>query len=281
MRVFCSGTMTEIDQSDEDALMPSPFPGMDPFIESQRWEPFHASLIPVMQELLVPQVRPRYTVDIEKYVYLVDDDENPGAQVAPDVFVYEQSEERGRPHGAVVATLEPQVLMYPMPPQVEQKYLVLRTREGAEVVTVIELLSPWNKTRPHGIREYLQKRMEYVHAPVSIVELDLLRGGTRLPPVDDVVDAEYFAIVGRAGLRPRAEVYSWTLRDQLPVIPIPLRDSEPDVPLALDEAFNRVYERGGYDYTLKYDHAIAPPLSTDQMQWVRQCLSRWKQDSNA
>ena len=46
--------------------MPSPFPGMDPFIEGQRWASFHDRLVVAIGDALVPQVRPRYIVDAEE-----------------------------------------------------------------------------------------------------------------------------------------------------------------------------------------------------------------------
>ena len=46
--------------------MPSPFPGMDPFIESQKWSGFHTGCITTMQEKLIPRVRPKYIVDVEE-----------------------------------------------------------------------------------------------------------------------------------------------------------------------------------------------------------------------
>ena len=52
------------------------------------------------------------------------------------------------------------------------------------MVTVIELLSPWNKTPEAGLAEYLAKRTNVLYSTANLVELDLLRGGERLPTVD-------------------------------------------------------------------------------------------------
>jgi hypothetical protein len=49
--------------------MPSPFPGMDPFIEGQEWEDFHPTFICLLREVLMPQVLPRYVVRIGARVY--------------------------------------------------------------------------------------------------------------------------------------------------------------------------------------------------------------------
>ena len=43
--------------------MPSPFPGMDPFLESQKWRDFHHSIISGIRDILMPIVRPRYVLD--------------------------------------------------------------------------------------------------------------------------------------------------------------------------------------------------------------------------
>ena len=70
--------------------MPSPFPGMDPFIESQMWEDFHTDFITVLRESLVQQVRPQYVVNVERYVY-VTRDEDVESIIAPDLAVTDTS----------------------------------------------------------------------------------------------------------------------------------------------------------------------------------------------
>ncbi|MFA0775855.1 MAG: hypothetical protein THHGLFOP_001379, partial [Candidatus Fervidibacter sp.] len=50
--------------------MPSPFPGMDPFIEGQLWDDFHSRFVPELAAALMPKVRPKYLVTVERRVYL-------------------------------------------------------------------------------------------------------------------------------------------------------------------------------------------------------------------
>ena len=50
--------------------MPSPFPGMDPFIERQKWSSFHHVFIAELAHLLVAALRPRYEVEPEKRIYV-------------------------------------------------------------------------------------------------------------------------------------------------------------------------------------------------------------------
>ena len=61
------------------------------------------------------------------------------------------------------------------------RYLEVRDREGREVVTVIELLSPSNKRAGDDRESYLAKRRELLRSPAHLVEIDLLRGWTPMP----------------------------------------------------------------------------------------------------
>jgi len=143
------------------------------------------------------------------------------------------------------------------------------------VVTVIETLSPGNKrTGGDGRREYLRKREEVLGSDTHLVELDLLRGGQRLPMLVPLPAGDYYAIVSRGYRRPRAEVYAWTLRDPLPVIPVPLAKGEPDVPLDLKSAVDTVYDRARYDLSLDYTQALVPPLSEEDRKWVEERLAK-------
>lgn len=251
--------------------MSSPFPGMDPYIESQRWEDFHTEFALMLRALLVPQVRPRYTVDVQRYVFLVDEAEEPSGQYAPDVWLADRGDLPEAEPSTAMATLAPHLLTLAMPADFEQKYLVVRTRERRDVVSLIEVLSPWNKTAK-GQDEYLQKRANYMRTDTHVVEIDLLRGGRRLPLREPLPPGDYFAFVGRSDRRPVLETYAWPLREKLPVIPVPLRAGDPDASLDLQEAFQRTYDRGGYDYALDYQQEVVPELNPSDREWVERLL---------
>ena len=257
--------------------MPSPFPGMDPFIESQRWEGFHASYIPVLRDLLVPAIRPAYICDVQKYVFLLTEENEIRRHFAPDIHVADEDSSFEPPNGGQVATLAPTILTLPEPLELEQPFLVIRTTEGWEIVTVIELLSPWNKSKPEGLSQYLTKRREYLQSTASVVEIDLLRGGTRLPCREPLPAGDYYCYVSRAGQRPDVGVYSWKMTDRLPVIPIPLLAEDGDVPLDLQAAFELVYDRSGYDYMIDYTRPVTPKASPDQEEWLQRLISQWRE----
>jgi hypothetical protein len=249
-------------------IVPSPFPGMDPFLESQLWDDFHADVIPVIRALIIPQVRPRYTVNIERAVF-VTSDEGAADRYRPDVMILDSPRATGFvEQAAATATLEPRILTVPEPYEVTQKFLTIRSRDDRRVVTVIELLSPTNKDDKGGQTQYLAKRASYLRTLTNIVAIDLLRGGRRLPTKEPLPEVDYHAFVIRHADRSHAAVYSWSLKDRLPVIPVPLEPDVPDVVIDLQQAFEQTYQRGGYDYTLDYRRDVVPELDAADRQWV-------------
>ena len=97
--------------------------------------------------------------------------------IAPDAFVADTGHGwRESAATASTATLQPVKHRMRLPRR-RQAYLVIRTRRKETVVTVIELLSPWNKTPEAGVAEYLAKRANVLHSTANLVEFDLLRGG--------------------------------------------------------------------------------------------------------
>ena len=51
--------------------MPSPFPGMNPYLEQEdAWHDFHERFMPAAAEVLSAQVDPRYIVKIDEHVYV-------------------------------------------------------------------------------------------------------------------------------------------------------------------------------------------------------------------
>lgn len=258
--------------------MPSPFPGMDPYMEGPVWRDFHAGMLLGIREALVPHVRPRYVVRAEERVYMehLPEEERPNV-IYPDVTMME-SARGGDPAKGGVATASAieaatVTLTVPMPERRHEVFLTVRARETLQVITVIEVLSPANK-RPgsDGRQEYLNKRESILLSRAHLVELDLLRGGERLPTIEPLPPADYYAIISRERLRPQIEVFYWTLRQRLPTIPIPLAGNDPDVRLDLQAVFDMVYDRAGYDYSLDYHRPIEPPLSAADMEWAQNLL---------
>jgi hypothetical protein len=250
---------------------------MDPFIESQLWQGFSSTFIVVLGELLVAQVRPRYVVRVEEYVYLsLEGSEEYERTIEPDLALMESPEPplRRSPGRGTVATIVPAKHTVSMSRRHRQKYLTIRNRASLEVVTVVELLSPWNKVPADGRSEYLVKRNNIFNAHTHLVEIDLLRGGQRLPTREPLEKADFYAFVCRAQELPEVEVYAWQLREKMPVLPIPLAGADNDAPLDLQQALTTNYDRQGYDYAIDYTQPIEPKLDDGSLDWVRSVLAK-------
>lgn len=258
--------------------MPSPFPGMAPFIEAQEWEDFHATFNTVVRELLTPALKPRYLVRVERRVYVEQiqdefgsEEPLPGESRVGDVVIVASGRgRRGTRGGSATALLTPVVCEAPVSLERRESYLVIRERRSLEIVTVIETLSPANERGgSDGRAEYLAKRDHVLRSPSNLVEFDLLRRGRRLPLRGRVPAGDYFALLHRVSERPRVEVYAWPLEHVLPTIPIPLKTGDPDVPLDLQAAFNTVYDRAAYELSIDYRARLSPPLPAKLQRFVR------------
>lgn len=254
--------------------MPCPFPGMDPFLEMPPyWSDFSPKLLTAISNALLPRVLPRYDVRIEEYL-VVTHDEQRLHRVQPDVTISTAADWNVEDGGAAAVAQPTTVeLDYPDFEPLTQRHLVLVHRASGRVVTVIELLSPVNKASgQEGRNAYLDKRAEFLASRCHLVELDLLRGGRRLPMAGPLPRGDYYVYVGRAGRRPRCQVLAWSLPAPLPTVPIPLLPEDADVPLDLQAAFRAAYEPALYERRLPYEGPLQPPLEAGRERWLQRCL---------
>ncbi len=147
-------------------------------------------------------------------------------------------------------------------------YLELRDRRNRDLVTVIELLSPSNKKLDVDREQYLAKRTQYLFSNVHLVEIDLLRGGPRLP-VENLPKCDYYVLVSRAEDRPAMALWPVQLRERLPRFPVPLRLPDSPAWLDLQPLLDRLYDAAGYAYHI-YTGSPKPPLSADEEEWTKQ-----------
>jgi hypothetical protein len=252
--------------------MPSPFPGMNPYLEQERyWNSFHQQFCIHCMEALVTLLHPNFLVRLEDYVYiheLPEDDRRPVGR--PDVSVTRNPvPAESRTAGATLqAPIRGRVL-----PAVDVERLsriVVRDRDDQEVIAVVELLSPSNKKTGPDREQYLGKRRELLNSPAHLVEIDLLRGWPRLP-IEDLPDCDYYVMVSRAEQRPEVGLWPLRLRDPLPPVPVPLRPPHADVVLDLQLLLHEVYDRGGYGAYV-YRGAPQPRLHPEDEAWARPFL---------
>jgi hypothetical protein len=169
-----------------------------------------------------------------------------------------------------VATIEPITIPFALGEvEIHDRWVEIFSLPEMELVTVVEILSPTSKAGS-GRREYLAKRVALIDRPVNFVEIDLLLAGRRMPMAKPMPPGNYFAVVGRGSGTPNAHVYAWTIKHPLPLIPIPLREPDPDVMLNLREALDLSYDRGRYARIMSYGKPVSEnvPLTPADREWV-------------
>ena len=260
--------------------MPSPFPGMDPYLEDPTvWPGVHANLAVAIQELLNQKIRPKYVARVEERVYLASEDDDPRELPRiPDVRIDERSQSDGvralRSNGAL-AIVEP-VIVRASDPIRERRVEILDVATRS-VVAVIEILSPSNKASGSAGRDsFLEKRKEILASKANWVEIDLLREGKPTRPRNRFRACQYVVYSSPTTMRPDWKARPIQLDDPLPVVGIPLRDPDPDAPLDLQEAITLAYDRGAYGDTTDYTRDPVPPLTPELAKWANKLLKQKK-----
>ncbi len=263
--------------------MPSPFPGMDPWLE-QHWGDVHTSIVTYCRDRLQSALPRDLRARVEERVYLEYERSENGRHVVPDVRIVEYPRSGPpRQETGAAATLVPTepIVVIREDETVTERFIEIRDYStGGRLITVIEVLSAANKERGRGRDMYLQKRSEMDAAQVHLVEIDLLRGGERLDPAPREAlpatrSSPYLITVTRRvekRARLHCEVYPASMRERLPVIKVPLRPTDTDALLDVQAVIDDAYDRGGYDI-LDYRRPPVPPLAGDDQQWVQAFLA--------
>jgi hypothetical protein len=149
-------------------------------------------------------------------------------------------------------------------------FVEIRDRMSRQLITVIELLSPSNKQPGPDRAQHLATRGQLFASAAHVVEIDLLRGGPRLP-LEGLPDCDYYVLCSRVEKRPIAEVWPLSLRQRLPVMGIPLRSADADAQLDLQQVLDRIYDAAGYEDYI-YQNEPQPRLTPDDAAWAQQYL---------
>ena len=261
--------------------MPSPFPGMDPWLEAPELFPdLHQTLISKFRDAVnVSLPRPYYAV-IGTRLYIDESDR----RVEPDVDIFITGGRRKTTaSGSGTAVLEekatPYLVRIVSDPIRAWALEIYQAGSGDRLVTSVEILSPINKARGSpGRKLYLKKRKELQRGRVNVVEIDLLRSGepTTLAPVGNVARRkgrfEYHACTHRYYRSISVEVYPIPLTARLPLIAVPLLKGDPDVTVDLQPVFDRSYDVARFDQRAKYAASCDPQLTTEQQIWAEGIL---------
>jgi hypothetical protein len=253
---------------DYNSSMKTPFPGMDPYLEHPAlWPDVHNSLIAALRDAISPLVSPRYYVALERRTYLLKPDDI--------VFI-------GRPDIAVATSQPPAPAAtasasfagvlevdLPMTDEVGEDFLEIREVKTGTLVTLMELLSPANKLHEEGREQYERKRADVLRTRTSLVEIDLLRAGEPMAVVGPQAQSDYRILVSRGWLRPRAQLYAFTLRQPIPQFPLPLLLGDEEPLVDLNTVLHELYGRARFDLRLDYDEPPVPPLRSEDAAWAQ------------
>jgi|SRR5262245_1719971 len=264
--------------------MPSPFPGMDPWLEGPGVFPdLHASFATYLRAALTKTLPRPFFAAISTRVYMEESDR----RTEPDVDVLFPA--KGAPPSPSIGTTAVairsrsnvfEVPALPWPDEeITEAFIEIRTLEGGErLITSIEILSPTNKKRgANGRGLYLAKQQEMRVLGVNLVEIDLLRMGAHataatLAEMRRQVGAyDYHMCITRAG-SDKCQVVSNRLVEPLPIIDIPLTPEAGTVAADLQAVLDRCYDDADYSRRVDYVQPCDPPLTPEQQAWAEGIL---------
>jgi hypothetical protein len=251
--------------------MKSPFPGMNPWLEGYLWPDVHNHLARVIAELLAPHIAPKYVARIDIAMYSDDDPESEIGITYPDVELLRRNnnmlQEPAVAYGNKTTTEPTAIYPFIIPIEVKVARVEVRDTANNKLVTAIEILSPINKRKPNLIN-YRQKVNELHKNGVHVLEIDLLRRGTR-PSSYKKSDKHYQMMLLRAKTN-KAAVWAVGIEDTLPILPVPLLAPDPDVALDLGQALDIIFERSLYHLSIDYKKKAAPPtFSEEELAWIQ------------
>jgi Protein of unknown function (DUF4058) len=225
--------------------MPSPFPGMDPYLEDEGlWPAFHHHLVQCLHQILLPGLVDRYRSRVCRRHYVTE-------QALFTSVIREEHHE---------------------------DLIEIRQRNDGRLVTLVDVVSPANKTTAAGRSAYLEKRREGKNAHANLVELDLVLQGqpTLEYSRDGLPDWDYAVTVTRSTQPERYEIYTATLQKRLPRFRLPLAADDRDTVLDLHTAFTRCYDQGGFAAKIDYRRDPSTALSGEDRQWLNEVLKQQK-----
>jgi hypothetical protein len=251
---------------------------MDPFIEAcGLWRDFHHHMIEGIYAALAEALPERYLVrtDERSYLVLVGAEGKIDHPFFPDVSL--ATAPSPPPRGAT-ALAEPATEIVPVEmrafieePFRESFVEIHEAGPDQRLVTAIEILSPTNKRHgAPGWELYLRKRQALLLGEANLVEIDLLRGGERMPMLDPWPNSPYTILMARKGRADRCRVWPAFALRPLPVIDIPLQPPDPDCPLALQPLVAAIYGRSRYDRSIDCSCPPTPPLLPEEVTRLRE-----------
>ncbi len=259
--------------------MPSPFPGMDPWLESPAHFPdFHSGFLAALRAALNAVLPPPFFAALSTRIYAEESDRN----IEPDIDILVPANGSTANGGTATLTrLETELLVVgeehrTAGDDITERFIEIRTSEGSNrLITAIELLSLSNKSSGSSGRTlYMAKQNELFSTGVHLVEIDLLRGGTHTTQASlrllrrQAPRYSYHVAITRADVDTPKRAAAIELQQRLPTIPIPLTPEVPAVGVELQPVFDRAYDESLFSRRVKYDLPPDPPLTPEQQVWA-------------
>ncbi len=252
--------------------MPSPLPGMDPYIEAPDiWSDFHGDLAAEMRAELNRVLQPRYVARLTPHVTYEIVDIAERHNIRPDVGVWQPQPPSGtRANEVAVSTAAPVESVVEMELPLRLYTVEVHETDTLRLVTAIEILSPVNKRPRHeAYHDYQRKRRALLRSEAHLMEIDLLRDGERPRLTRPVPPAPYYVTLSRVNRRPYVDVWPIQLWEKLPILPVPLLTPDPDAALDLGAVVAAVYDRGAYARLIDYHRPPPPPALSDiEVIWL-------------
>ncbi|MEM7578660.1 MAG: DUF4058 family protein [Cyanobacteria bacterium P01_A01_bin.80] len=156
----------------------------------------------------------------------------------------------------------------PVPEEKKEAYLEIREIATGYVVTTIEVLSPTNKRTGKGRDAYEEKRRDVLSTPTHLVEIYLLRGGRPMQILSEIPQTDYRILVARGNRRPLAEVFGFSLQQQIPQFLLPLKSGDEEPLVDLQSLLGQVYKQARFNLAIDYSIETVPSLNSEDKVWA-------------
>lgn len=258
----------------------NPFPGMNPWLE-EHWSDVHTAMTLYARDAIDQALPPGLQARVEEYLSVegpIEDDSL--RRVSPDVTVYD-SRTTGTVFSAkgvaVLDGMEPIVIRRTSEPMTLRYLEILDVKAARKVITAIEFAGPANKS-DLGAIQYRRKQQHLLQSGVNLVEIDLFRRGEWIMAANQSyyprsLTHPYRICVTRAVDPDQSEVYRASFEKPLPNVRIPLRSTDEDIRLPLQEILNQAYIKGRYGDSVDYDLPPSGPLSAEDQACIATILS--------
>lgn len=225
--------------------MPSPFPGMDPYLEDESiWPTFQHQLVASLYQILLPGLVDRYRARIQTRSYVTEE----------PLFTSIIRQER------------------------HEEFIEIRQRTDGRLITLVDIASPINKTLSQGRAAYLETRRLARSQGASIVEIDLSLQGKPLLEYsrDGLPEWDFAVTVTRCTQPERYEIYTSTLAKRLPRFKVPLAADDRDTVLDLQATFTRAFDQGNFSARMDYARDASVRMSDTHREWVDSWLKQMR-----